>query len=148
MSRKTANPTEAPSMVGLPWMDPVWTESVDRFGSRFTDTLATANQEAISCAESMVDDHLAFMRKRLNADFEAAKDLASCRDPGDAAKVVINFWSNLFSDYADAGERRGQQMSEYLGEAWSATTEVTETAMEAANSAEATMTSIAKKTAA
>ncbi|WP_162901691.1 phasin family protein [Breoghania sp. L-A4] len=148
MARKPTSASKDPSVIPMPWLDSAWAESADRYGSRFADTVSTGSRETINCLESMVDDQLAFMKQRLKADFECAKTLSECREPNDAAKVITDFWQTLFTDYAKATEKAGEQMNKCMAEAWTTTTAVTETAMEAANSAEEAITSMAKKTAA
>lgn len=148
MARKSASATKDPSVIAMPWLDPAWAESADRYGSRFADSFSTGNRETINCMETMVDTQLAFVKQRLQADFECAKTLSDCRDMTDATRIMTKFWETMFTDYSKATEKAGEDLSKYMTEAWTTTTEVTETAMEAANSAEEAITSMTKKSAA
>ena len=148
MARKTASPTKESSVIPMPWMDSAWAESTDRYGSRFADNLAEANREAINYMETLVDTQMAFVRQRLNADFECAKTIAGCGDMADATRIMTAFWETMFTDYSTVNEKAGDQLRSYLAEAWTTTTAVTETAMEAANSAEEAITALTKHSAA
>lgn len=148
MARKPASATKDPSVIPMPWLDPVWAESADKYGSRFADNFAAANREAISYMEALVDSQMDFAKQRLHADLECAKTLSDCRDAADATRIMTNFWEVMFTDYAKATEKTGEELRKYLAEAWTTTTAVTETAMEAANSAEEVISTFTKKSAA
>lgn len=148
MDQKTSTAKKDPSVVALPWLDPAWAETADRFGDRFADTLSAASRDYLGYMETIAESQLAFLRHRLHADFECAKTLTDCRDVGEAARVTTAFWEVLFTDYSKAAEKAGEDLRTYMSEAWTTTTAVTETAMEAANSAEEAITKLASKTAA
>ncbi len=148
MARKSTSARKDPSVIPMPWLDSAWAESADLYGNRFAETMSTGSRETLNCLEGMVDDQMAFVKQRLKADFECAKSLSECREPTDAAKVISDFWQTLFADYTKAAEKAGAQMNKCMTEAMTTTTAVTETAMEAANSAEEVITSMTRKTAA
>ncbi|MEI2387353.1 phasin family protein [Breoghania sp. JC706] len=148
MPRQTKTASKDPSVVPLPWLDPSWMEKADMFGSRFFDQFAKMNIETLEKTETLIEDHMSFVRGRVHTDFEYAKALSKARDPMEATRIMSEFWEKMVSDYSACAESNGEKMREFAARACETGMEMAEVSGEAASSVEEAISKATKSSAA
>lgn len=88
--------TQAWQIWAMPSWD--WAQTSDRFENTLANVPALMRQATLSQMEAMLDLQLAFLRRRVHADFDYANAILGCEDVNEAMSVATGYWQQFVGD--------------------------------------------------
>lgn len=111
----------------------VFAEPEDRMEARALTNFQKVSETFWSHAEKALDDHMAFVSRRLHEDFECAKALSKCSAPEETVNTLQAFYSKMSAEYQTHFEKQAALMRDSITANASVVDELSETAIETVN---------------